>query len=208
MADEAQSDEDDELLVLRIAVDRDADALALLMKRHSPKLKGHLLSRFNKSLKEPEMDEAINQAFMTVWQKAGCFDSSIGSVKGWLIRITQNKAISIHRMEKRLTAASLEHDPTDELPEDCDDESDELDPSGAWRVAQLDDIIENHLKGLEQAVARALYISGGDPDIERLAKQYNTSKNTVTVTKCKVREKLRRMLQERETQRNRAKGRT
>jgi hypothetical protein len=87
-------------------------------------------------------------------------------------------------------------------------ESAEIGTGNEWRAQQLDDIIENVLKGLEQAVARADLVSGGEPDIGRLASQHNTSKNTVSVTKCKVREKIRRLILEREAQRNRPKGRT
>ena len=206
MADEASSDEDDELLVLRIAADQDVKALTLLMNRHTPKLKGHLVSRFSKSLKEPEMDQAINRAFFKAWRNAGRFDSTKGSVGGWLIRITQNEAISIIREEKPHKAASLEYGPSYDPAEDCEDESVEVGPFDAWCLEQLDDIIENVLKGLEQAVARDDAASGGKPDIGRLASLHNTSKNSISVTKCKVREKIQRLIQERRAQRNRPRG--
>jgi DNA-directed RNA polymerase specialized sigma24 family protein len=209
MSDEASPDDSDDLLITRIAVDRDERALSFLMTRHNPKLKGHLLKKFRTTLREPEMDLAIQRAFMKIWRGADHFDSTKGAAEGWLTRITQNEAISIHRHEKHRRGVSLnDYEPPIDPANDCEGEVGELGSTDAWRVQQLEDIIENHLKGLEQAVARTDLASGGDPDIARLASLHSTSKNTVSATKCKVRKKIQRMIQEREAQRNPPKGKT
>ena len=209
MSDEANPNDSDDLLITRIAVDRDERALSLLMNRHTPKLKGHLLRKFHTTLRGPEMDLTIQRAFVKVWREADHFDATEGAAEGWLTRITQNEAISVLRHEKRRRGVSLnDYEPPIDPADDCEDEPDELWTANAWRVEQLEDIIENRLKGLEQAVARADLASGGDPDIARLASLHGTSKNTVSVTKCKVRKKIQRMILEREAQRFRPKGKT
>ena len=209
MSDEASPDDSDDLLITRVAVDRDERALSLLMTRHTPKLKGHLLRKFYTTLREPEMDLAIQRAFVKVWRGADHFDAFVGAAEGWLIRITQNEAISILRYEKRRRCVSLnDYEPPINPADDCEDEPDELGAADAWRIEKLEDIIENRLKGLEQAVARADLASGADPDIARLASLHGTSKNTVSATKCKVRKKIQRMILECEAQRNPPKGKT
>jgi hypothetical protein len=94
------------------------------------------------------------------------------------------------------------HDPEDH----CDDE--DLVPSEEteWRIQQMDDIIENELKGFEQVVGRALIATGDAVDSHRLAQQYGKTIGTVDTTKSKVKKKIGQRILEREAQRNRKKG--
>jgi hypothetical protein len=80
MASEMSSDEDsDETLVRRIAEDRDKRALTLLMNRCVPKATGYLKKQFAGRLRDPEIDQAVNDAVFNVWRFADRFKPADGS---------------------------------------------------------------------------------------------------------------------------------
>jgi DNA-directed RNA polymerase specialized sigma24 family protein len=83
----ASEDVDDETLVLQIAVDQDRNALASLLKRYGPKAKGYLTKQFGDTLRDPEIDQALNDAVFNVWRFADRFDHDNYEFKSWwLIR--------------------------------------------------------------------------------------------------------------------------
>jgi RNA polymerase sigma-70 factor (ECF subfamily) len=80
----------DAALVTRI-VQRDESALAALYDRYS----GMLSSVLNRILRDTQTAEEILQdIFYQLWRSAEQFDSSRGSLPGWLLVIARNRAIS------------------------------------------------------------------------------------------------------------------
>ncbi len=207
MASEMSSDEDsDETLVRRIAEDRDKRALTLLMNRCVPKATGYLKKQFAGRLRDPEIDQAVNDAVFNVWRFADRFKPADGSFGSWFIRIVQRAALSILRGERDHVAKEREFDPEYDPADHCEDEQDETDSKDAWRVKQMEDIIENELTGFEQIVARADLAVGGPADSRRLATAYGKSLNTVYVTRTKIKDKIRSKILEREARKHSMKG--
>jgi RNA polymerase sigma factor (sigma-70 family) len=197
--DHASEEDDDETLVLRIAADQDKDALDLLLHRYGPKTKGYLAKHFGDTLREPERDQAFNDAVFNVWRFADRFKREKCSFKGWFIRIVQNAALSIIRAEKKHLAKELEYDPAYDPADHCEDDSPPSGSQDAWLVQQMNDIIDNELTGLEQAVAKADRAIGGSADTARLAEIHGKTLNNIYATRSKVRVKLRKLIQERQS---------
>ena len=67
-------------------------------------------------------EEAMQDAFVQVWRRAGSFDAAMGSGRSWLYAILRNRSLNILRDESRtdLTGAADAHD---EPSEDDDPET-------------------------------------------------------------------------------------
>ncbi len=207
MASETPPDEnDDDDLVRRIAEDRDTDALTLLTKRYAPKATGYLKKQFAGRLRDPEIDQAVNDAFFNVWRFAHRFKPTEGRFGGWLIRIVQRAALSILRGEKKHVAKELEFDPEHDPADHCEDAPPKCGSAEMTRVQMMENIIENELTGFEQIVARRDAAVGGTADSHRLAAEYGKSLNTVYATRTKVRDKIRSRILEREARKASTKG--
>jgi RNA polymerase sigma-70 factor (ECF subfamily) len=94
--------EDGELatLIERCAL-MEGDALAELYRRTSPMLLGCLLRVLRR---RALAEEALQDVFVAVWQRAGQFDEYRGRAGAWLVGIARYRAIDILRRE-RLTLA-------------------------------------------------------------------------------------------------------
>ena len=85
---EPQPPTDDELMVRLTA--NDANALQVLFDRYSRLVLGiavRILHNYG------EAEEVVQEAFFRVFQKAKLFDSSKGTVKGWIIQIAYPRAL-------------------------------------------------------------------------------------------------------------------
>lgn len=96
-------DEELAALMMRCAR-RDGAALADLYRRTSPMLLGCLMRLLRR---RALAEEALQDVFVAVWQRAGQFDQHRGRVGAWLVGIARYRAIDILRRE-RLTAAEPE----------------------------------------------------------------------------------------------------
>lgn len=205
MATEAPPDEaDDATLVRRIADRQDERALRTLVARYAKRVTGHLRSQFRDQLRHPEIDQAVNDAALKVWDAAAKFDPGRpGGFGPWFLTIAHNCALDLLRGEEDHPELDPAHDPQDH----CEDESHAPSPQTEWRIAQMEDIIENELKGLEQIVARADLALGDSADSRRLATENGTTVGSIDTTRSKVRKKIRTKILEREAQQARKKGR-
>jgi DNA-directed RNA polymerase specialized sigma24 family protein len=206
MADASLNDEDDETLLIRIALDQDKDALSTLLVRYGSNLKGYLTKHYGDTLKEPEIAEAVNRAFFNIWRFADRYKKEKGNFRGWMIRIAQNAALSIIRVEDRHQAKELEYDPSYDPTNHCEDEAHECGSTDKKRVKLLNDIIDNQLVGLEHAIAKADRAEGQSANADRLATIHGTSKNVIWSTRSQLKVKLRKMVLDRESQDARQKG--
>lgn len=206
MADASLNNEDDETLLIRIALDQDKDALSTVLGRYGSKIKGYLTKHYGDTLKEPEIAEAVNRTFFNIWRFADRYKKEKGSFRGWMIRIAQNAALSIIRVEDRHQAKELEYDPSYDPTNHCEDQTPACGSKDKRRVELLNDIIDKQLEGLEQAIAKADRAEGHSANAERLATIHNTSKNVIWSTRSQLKIKLRKMILERESQDARQKG--
>lgn len=77
----------------------DRRAFRTIYEREGPKMLGvamRLLRR--QSLAE----DAVQDAFVNIWNKAASFDPAAGSAKGWMYTILRNRALNMLRTEGRL----------------------------------------------------------------------------------------------------------
>lgn len=87
---------------LRRVAEGDREALQEVYRRTSSKLFGVCLRIFPG---QSEAEDALQDAFITIWQKAGSFDPARASPITWLVTLTRNRAIDRLRASgKRMTA--------------------------------------------------------------------------------------------------------
>lgn len=87
---------------------RDRPAFQRLYERTAPQLLGCLMRILrNRALAE----DALQDVFVQVWNRAGQFESGRGSAWGWLIAVARYRAIDLRRREGRMatdTGADLD----------------------------------------------------------------------------------------------------
>ena len=106
-------------LLARIAA-RDATAFAALYKETSAKLYGvvaRILTR------DDAAADALQEAYVRIWEKAGEFDPAKGSPLAWMATIARNRALDEVR---RVRPGSLE-----DLPASFEPAADDVDPLAA-----------------------------------------------------------------------------
>jgi DNA-directed RNA polymerase specialized sigma24 family protein len=196
--------DDDATLVRRIAEQEDEAALLELLKRYAPRITGYLERKFEHQLKHPEIDQAVVNAAYNISRSAKSFNTVKGKFGKWFLTIAHRAALDILEGEQKQPAGELDFDPRD-VTSDCDDEPESL-SRDEWRVQQMDHIIEHELTGFEQILARADMAVGGSADSVRLAQENKKTIGTVYATRSKVRNKIMRLILEREAVRNTTKG--
>ncbi len=110
----ASSDRDQLSALLRACASGDRAAFETLYGRTSAKLFGVCL----RILGQPsEAEEALQDAYLAIWRKAGQFDARLASPITWLAMIARNKAIDRLRAD-RVGRAGVPIDLTAELADD------------------------------------------------------------------------------------------
>ena len=138
---------------LRAAADGDRDALRAIFDRTSAKLMGICL-RILKDREEAE--EALQDTFISVWQRSGSFDPAKASPVTWLATIARNRAIDRLRAGHRRQDSALDGAALDV----ADDASD---PFGRAATAQESRQLQGCLAELEsrsQSIIRAAFFDG------------------------------------------------
>jgi RNA polymerase sigma factor (sigma-70 family) len=105
MASHIGDDGNDELLVGKI-VGRDAAALESVYKRY-----GNLLYSVARRITDDSgtAEEILQDTFFQLWQSASLFDSARGSLIGWLLTMTRNRALSrLRKRDDRATSHATE----------------------------------------------------------------------------------------------------
>ncbi|WP_068079848.1 sigma-70 family RNA polymerase sigma factor [Novosphingobium rosa] len=98
---------DTESLALMLQKVRDGDRLAFeeVYRRTSVKLFGVCLRIL--PIRQ-EAEEALQEAYLSVWQRANTFDASRGSAMTWLITLARNRAIDRLRAKGKIASAPME----------------------------------------------------------------------------------------------------
>lgn len=79
------------------------DALDYIIEEYLPLVKT-IATRILHNMKRPDIDECVNDVFLTVWQNAHQFNGDAQDFKKWIGMITKYKAIDRYRQaEKQMT---------------------------------------------------------------------------------------------------------
>ena len=120
----AEFDSTDEQLMSRI-LDHDKTALAELMHRHQPLLRT-VISRIVHT--DADVDDALQDVFLEVWNRAHLYDPAKGKALGWVITMARRRAIdrvrrrqAYDRAEERMRLTA-ERDPSQST--ECNVETD------------------------------------------------------------------------------------
>ena len=88
--------------LLRLVAEGDERALAELYDRHGRAAYG--LAR--RILRDPALaEDAVQDAFVGVWQGAGRFRAERGSARSWILMLVHRRAVDVVRREERTRAA-------------------------------------------------------------------------------------------------------
>lgn len=105
----AERDQIDALLLARVA-DGNREAFAELYDRFSAPLYGAAMQILRDAA---EAQDVVQDAFLTLWEKATTFESSRGSAFSWAVTLVRNRAIDRVRMRRRRSELLA-----DSVPED------------------------------------------------------------------------------------------
>jgi RNA polymerase sigma-70 factor (ECF subfamily) len=130
---------------------RDRAAFAALYRRTSAKLYGICLRLLGS---ESEAQDVLQEVYVTVWQKAGRYDSARASAITWLAVMARNKAID--RLRRR-TIASDNLDAAAEIEDDGPSAFDLVE--GAQDAARLGHCLDE-LEERARAMIRAAFLDG------------------------------------------------
>jgi RNA polymerase sigma-70 factor (ECF subfamily) len=109
----------DEELVRRLSAGH-GEAIELLHRRYRPLL----TSLASRQLDRPAAEEVVQDAFLTVWQRAPSFDPRRGTFRAWVVQITRRRAIN--ELRRRRSRPHLESDPDGELLDNVADGAAEI----------------------------------------------------------------------------------
>ncbi len=83
----------------------DRRAFAEVFQRTSPKLFG-LCLRIMPTRQEAE--DAVQEAYLTIWRRAGSYDAARGSVMAWLVTVARNCAIDRLRASRPVASEPID----------------------------------------------------------------------------------------------------
>src|SRR5689334_16398924 len=103
VADAAAADAD--RFALQRMVRGDHDALAEVYDRHARLLFSLALRIVGR---QPDAEDVLQEVFTQVWRQAGRYDTSRGTVAGWLVMLTRSRALDRLRRERGAAAADVD----------------------------------------------------------------------------------------------------
>ncbi len=133
----------------------DEGAFAALFDRYS----GNAIGLARRVLRQPFMaDEVVQEVFLSVWNDAGAYDHTRGSVRSWVMLLTHRRAVDAVRREESVRrvaeAASREPLPVPDEPGDALERS--------W-LREERTLVRESLAGLpepQREVIELMYFSG------------------------------------------------
>jgi len=155
--------------LLRRVAARDAAAFAELYRQTQSKLYG-VVARILKP--GDQSGEALQEAYVRIWEKAGDFDAAKGSPIAWMATIARNRALDEVR---RVRPSSLE-----DMPDSFEPAADEVDPLAARDRSERLSALIACLRGLGEERREAVllaYYRGFSRDA--LARRFNVPVPTV-----------------------------
>lgn len=89
--------------LLRLTATGDRTAFAALYRATSPKLFG-LVARI---LPSGEASEALQEAYVKIWERAADFDAAKGSPLAWMATVARNKALDVARKTRAISLEDM-----------------------------------------------------------------------------------------------------
>ena len=154
-------------LMARVAA-KDRAAFAALYRATSPKLYG-VVARI---LSSGEASEALQEAYVKIWERAADFDPAKGSPLAWMATIARNRALDEARKSRPV---SLE-----DMPEGYEPAAETEDPLASRSRGEAYAALMRCLQSLEpdkRELVLAAYYRGASR--EALSARYNTPVGTV-----------------------------
>ena len=127
---------------------RDRTAFARLYKLTEAKLYGVIVRILRR---DDTSGEALQDAFVRIWERAGDFDPNKGSPLAWMATIARNRALDEVRRARPL---SLE-----DMPESFEPAAEEIDPLGARQANEELGALIDCLKALDEEKRRMLLLA-------------------------------------------------
>lgn len=120
----SERDQWQDVELIRAVAHGDRRAFEAIYYRHAPRI-GRYLMRL---LRQPaEVEEAVNDVMLVIWQNAARFDPAISRLTTWLFGIAHNKALKVLA---RLRTRSVEVSAEPLVAEDSDADPDANTPAG------------------------------------------------------------------------------
>ena len=94
--------------LLRLVADGDRGAFERLYDRYASVALGHALNVVGE---RALAEEATQDAFLSVWRKAGCFRPELGSAHGWILGIVRHRALDAVRRRQTHARRRVDLDP-------------------------------------------------------------------------------------------------
>ncbi len=181
------------------------DAVAVVLRRYAPRVKGYLIREFGTSLPEPEIVEALNVAACNLWRTIKTYNPSKSTLLAWFIRIAHNAALDELRKVLRRPEAELTVEP-EFRPAKANDQNESGEETQTERRLRLMlRVIHHELKGNMRAIALADLLEDGEADRKDLARQLGIPVTQVDVTRSQTRKRIReRVLQLEQAETSRA----
>jgi RNA polymerase sigma-70 factor (ECF subfamily) len=107
----------DEELLLRIQ-DRDLQALSALYDRYSRVVYGLLVDLLRDT---DEAEDATQEVFLRIWNKASTFQTGFTSTKSWILRVAHNRGLNLlraRRIRQKRIIDGLELEYLESIPSD------------------------------------------------------------------------------------------
>lgn len=130
----------------------DRTALRAIFEKEAPTLVA-LAARIVRRREVAE--EVVQEAFVQIWRKAGTFDPTLGSGRGWIFAIVRNRALNHLRDDRHTPVEDAELQAYAETAVDVDDAFERLAASSALRrcLARLEtkprtSVLLAHVAGL------------------------------------------------------------
>jgi RNA polymerase sigma-70 factor (ECF subfamily) len=98
-------------------------------------------------------EEALQDAMVQVWRKAGQFDARTGSARGWIYAILRNRCLNILRDSKRLSVLS----PTDLAT--LQEHRQQVVPTEGWEILAGQSRLRDCLHGLDGQSRHAILLA-------------------------------------------------
>ena len=137
--------QEDALLMRRVRDGRDRMAFHALLTRYRQPAFG---VAYRYLLDYQEAEDALQDAFLKLWDRAGQWDEAKGSVKSWFYRVLLNECCDRQRRKRRAVHV--------EIPETLAEENDGLDSA---EESELQRALQDALKKLGERQRKALILS-------------------------------------------------
>jgi len=199
---------DDEDIILRILCG-EAKALRELLRRHLEPTKCSLERRHGAAVHSTDIDEAVNRAALTIWEKPDDFDPKRGNLAAWFYQLAEWALIDVYRKERRHRRKHPLIKDAFAVSDPCDDEP--LPPPSKDHKQVLDDlkyVVDHKLKGNQQAIILADMLADGMADAASLAERLGTTKESIYVSRHKAHANIEKFMKERAQHSERLRGKT